>query len=194
MKDKRISTHILKVCITGMMAAAVFIATFINIQIPLPAGETMLHLGNVMCILSAYILGPIYGGLSAGIGSFLYDLTNPLYIDHCIFTLVFKFFMAFICGLIANSKKRKAYDLKFNALAGISGMVTYLILHLSETFIHKLLLGVSVEAVAILVAQKFVVSGINAIIALIIAVPLGTYMKKLLSKQKFWVDYYEQKK
>ncbi len=64
----------------GVLAALVFVATaFIKIgPIPTPAGPTMIKSGNIICLLGALLFGKTKGGLAAGIGSMLYDLTDPL--------------------------------------------------------------------------------------------------------------------
>ncbi|NMA06377.1 MAG: ECF transporter S component, partial [Ruminococcaceae bacterium] len=60
------------------MAALTFVFTmFFRIDIPTPLGKTMLHLGNVMCLLSGLLFGPVRGGLAGGIGSMMYDLFDP---------------------------------------------------------------------------------------------------------------------
>ena len=90
---------IYQLAFTALMAALVFVSTQFNIKIPLGMGVTsMISFGNIFCILSALLLGPIYGGLAAGIGSFFFDLLDPVFITSAPFTLVFKFIMAFVCG------------------------------------------------------------------------------------------------
>ena len=43
------------IVVVGLMAAVVFIFTYMHIDIPTPLGKTMLHLGNVMCLLAALL-------------------------------------------------------------------------------------------------------------------------------------------
>ena len=64
----------------GLLAAFVFIATFFfKIKIPTPGGSTMVKLGNGICLLAGTLLGGWRGGLAAGIGCALFDLTDPEY-------------------------------------------------------------------------------------------------------------------
>ncbi len=87
----------------GIMAAAVYVASaFLQVPIPTAIDNTRLHMGNVMCLLSGMLLGPLQGGLAAGIGSMFFDLTNPAYIASAPFTFIFKFVMAWICGKITS--------------------------------------------------------------------------------------------
>ena len=102
----------------GVMAALVFVASRLRFTVPLPVGNTGLHLGNVFCLLSGFLLGPASGGLAAGIGSLIFDLTDPLFISSAPFTFVFKFLMAFVCGIIAHGKNSRALNLSRDIIAG----------------------------------------------------------------------------
>ena len=87
--------------LTGLMAALVLVATmFFKVEIPVGTDKTMIGFANVFCILSGLLLGPVYGGLAAGIGSCIFDLMGG-WADSAPTTLIFKFMMAFVCGLIA---------------------------------------------------------------------------------------------
>ena len=69
-----------RIAMTALMAALTIVGSAIRITIPVDiAGTTSFHLGNIMCALSGILLGPWLGGLAAGLGSFLYDMTNPMY-------------------------------------------------------------------------------------------------------------------
>ncbi len=179
-------TLVQRLCLTGMMGALVFVSTFFSIQIPLPGINTMIHLGNVFCILSALLLGPIYGGLSAGIGSFFFDLLNPIYITSAPFTLVFKFIMAYLCGKIAYSKNKNGESLKYNILGASAGLITYIVLHLIKTFINNIFLGVQIQANLLLILQSGLVSIINAILAILISVPLSMSLNKVFKNKNIF--------
>ena len=142
----------------------------------------MIHLGNVFCILSALLLGPLYGGFSAGIGSFIFDLTSPIYISLAPFTLIFKFLMAFTCGKIAYSKENNGNNIKLNTIAAIVGLIAYIILNSTRTFIGNIFLGIDTNANFILVGQSALVSLINAALAVVISVPLSVAINKSLKK------------
>ena len=71
-----------RIAMTALMAALTIVGSAIRITIPVDiAGTTSFHLGNIMCALSGILLGPWLGGLAAGLGSFLYDMTNPMYVS-----------------------------------------------------------------------------------------------------------------
>ncbi len=67
MKNK---TH--KIVITALMAAMTCVATMV-IRFPSPTSG-YIHLGDGFVLLSGIVLGPVYGGIAAGIGSMFSDL------------------------------------------------------------------------------------------------------------------------
>lgn len=69
MKDNKIQ----KLTLAALFAAFVCVATMI-IKIPTPGTSGYIHPGDAFVILCGIFLGPIYGGLAAGIGSALSDL------------------------------------------------------------------------------------------------------------------------
>ena len=78
------------VVVIGLMAAVCFATTFFfNIKIPTPAGATMLKIGNIFCLMAGMLFGGWRGGLAAGIGSFIFDLTDPMFVATSPFTLRF---------------------------------------------------------------------------------------------------------
>ena len=166
----------------GIMAAAVYVSSaFMQIPIPTAIDNTRLHMGNVMCLLAGMLLGPLQGGLAAGIGSMFFDLTNPAYIASAPFTFLFKFFMAWICGKITSDYSvhlRQKY-----ILGAIAGSFTYVVLYLSKSFIeHRFIVGLPTEAVMLTIAQKAAVSGINAVVACVVAVPLGLSLRPVMAR------------
>lgn len=55
------------------MASMACVATMV-IKIPIPATGGYINLGDSIVLLSGVVLGPLYGGLAAGLGSALADL------------------------------------------------------------------------------------------------------------------------
>ncbi len=175
MKMKKMETK--DITLIGIMAAAVYVSSaFLQIPIPTAIGSTRIHMGNVMCLLSGMLLGSVPGGLAAGIGSMLFDLTNPAYVASAPLTFVFKFLMAWVCGKIVGEHTAK---LKSRFIGGaLAGSLVYVLLYLSKSFIRdRFVLGLPFQAVALTVAQKAVASGVNAVIAVLVAVPLGLALK-----------------
>ena len=94
------------IALVGILAAIIFVLTkFISIPIPSPLGKTALSVGNAMCILSALLFGPVTGGLAAGIGNALVDLSDPAWAPEFWITFINKFLMAFVAGLVMHHFK-----------------------------------------------------------------------------------------
>lgn len=173
-----------EIALISVMAAAVYVASaFLQLPIPTAIGSTRLHMGNVMCLLSGLLLGPVSGGLSAGIGSMFFDLTNPAYITSAPFSFAFKFIMAWICGrltiiLPSNIGLKKKY-----LAAAASGSLSYVMLYLAKNYIeHFYVLGMPAEAVLLSLSQKAAVSLTNAIVSVIVTVPLGLALGSAVKK------------
>lgn len=122
----------------SLMATFVTISTFLGIVIPLGETSSTFHLGNVTCLISGIILGPIYGGLAAAIGSVIFDILNPMYITSIPFTFVFKFIMVFICGTVAYNKERKGKNFFYNILGATLGSLFYVLLRSIKSLILNL--------------------------------------------------------
>lgn len=86
-----------RIAFIGVMAAIIVVVTFFRF----PLLGSKVHFANAMCLLAGLLLGPVGGGLAAGIGSFLYDILFGGYdvVQGCI-TFVSKFSMAWICAML----------------------------------------------------------------------------------------------
>ena len=178
-KENRI---IYRIVLTAMFAALVFVASIISVPVPAALGMTRIHLGNIFCLLSGFVLGPLGGGLAAGIGSGLYDVIIYGDILSGPFTLVFKGLMAVVCGMVAYIGQNRGENHKLNIAAGISGSVTYIILYLAKSFAEGMLIGSAMGTVLTALATKLATSSINAVIAVAVSVPLCAAAKAALKK------------
>lgn len=178
-------TKIYRIAAIGVFAALVFAGSKLEVPIPVAIGDiSRIHLGNIFCLLSGFVLGPIGGGLAAGIGSALYDLTSPAFIASSPLTFLFKFALGAVCGWAANLHGAKAENHIQNVLAAAAGSLTYMILYLGKSFIEGMLLGSETGAVLTAVATKAVTSGINAVIAVVVSVPLCAVVRLALKKSR----------
>ena len=183
MKMGNSQTSVYKIAAVGIFAALVFVSNLISIPIPVAIGDvSRIHLGNIFCLLSGFVLGPVGGGLAAGIGSALYDVTNPAYIASAPFTFVFKFLLAAVCGWVAYARQQEGANHKLNICAAAAGSLAYMALYLGKAFIQGLLIGSELGAVLVAVATKAATSGINAIIAVVISVPLCAVVRAALKR------------
>lgn len=81
------------IVLSALFTALITLSTMV-IQIPMPVSGYV-NLGDVFVLIAAFVLGPIYGTISAGIGSMLADLLS----GYAIFapgTLVIKALMAVV--------------------------------------------------------------------------------------------------
>ena len=170
----------------GVMAAVCFVTTmFLSIPIPTPAGQTMVKVANIFCLLSGMILGGVKGGLAAGIGSFLYDMTIPAFISSAPFTFLFFFMMAYVCGLfynLAENSRSKLLYFVWSALGAAAGQTVYIILLFTKRILTLVLAGSAFDAALIQEMARMPSSLINMAIAVPCAVILAPIIIKALKK------------
>ena len=86
-----------KLVLGGLFAAVIFLLTFL-IHVPIPGGGGYIHPGDAAIYLGAFLLGPLYGALAAGVGSMLSDLAAG-YVIYAPVTFIIKALMALIVAL-----------------------------------------------------------------------------------------------
>ena len=176
--------NITDIVLIGLFAAVVHGGQYIRFTIPTPIGNTAISLGNIFVLLSGFILGPVRGGLAAGIGSYLFSLTYAGHFNVIPFQLVLRFAQAFVCGLLARKSLGSRYA------AAIAGQATYIALLFTQWFFWESLVVKGlypVEALILLFAVPFgpvVTWVINGVIAVAVVVPLVPVIKNALSTSK----------
>ncbi len=169
---------------TALMAALTTIGSFIRIVIPISiAGTTAFHLGNIFCALSGILLGPWLGGLAAGLGSAIFDMFYPAYIDEAWITFLTKGAYGLVAGLIAWFGRKEAGYWK-GLLATCAGAITYAALYLAKSFFYGGIFkqGLSYAAAWIVVIEKIPATVFNAAVALIFAPILAVAIQKALKQ------------
>lgn len=187
-KKQTISTK--KIVLTALMAALTIVGSAIRVTMPIDiAGTTSFHLGNSMCALSGILLGPWLGGLAAGLGSFLYDMTNPLYIDEAWMTFLMKGAYGLLPGLIMLLWKGKWGAIKAG-IAASGGALAYAALYLGKTYYWSSMLkkGLTAEAALVAVISKIPATVFNAAVAIIFAPILAVAIRKALEKNHLSID------
>ena len=113
----------------AMLAALCCLATLV-LQIPSPIGG-YLNLGDGFVLASAFLLGPWYGALAAGIGSALADLLGG-YVQYVPGTFVIKALMAAAAGALCVLLAKRlplSFSRLLSALLGegimVAGYLTY---------------------------------------------------------------------
>ena len=173
-----------KIVLAAVMAALTIVGSAIRITIPVDiAGTTSFHLGNIMCALSGILLGPWMGGLAAGLGSFLYDMTNPAYIDEAWITFLMKGAYGLFPGLVMLLWKNNWGVIKAG-IAASTGAIAYAAGYLVKTYYWSGILkhGLTHEAALLTVISKIPATVFNAVVAIIFAPILAVAIRKALEK------------
>lgn len=113
-----------KLVITAMFASMVCVST-LCLQIPSPMGGYV-NLGDVLVLMSAFLLGKKYGAAAAGIGSALADLFSG-YGIYAPGTLIIKAATAFIAALICEKQSSRLPQTMQRVLAGLIGEIIMVI-------------------------------------------------------------------
>lgn len=169
-----------KIVYTAVLAALVCAVTFFRF----PLLGSKIHFANAMCLLSGLLMGPVTGGLAAGLGSTLYDALFGGYdLLNCAVTFVTKFLMASICAKIAFSGGREARSHRWNAAACIAGALSYVAMYMLKTFCFQMLVyGYPMETAVITMGSKLPASLLNAAAAMIAAPVLYTALLPALRR------------
>lgn len=174
---------ILRVAFIGVMAAMTFVVTLLRF----PFFGSKIHLGNAVCLLSGILLGGLDGGLSAGIGSFLNDMTSGYPLWEALITFASKFLMAFVAGVI--TRRLRSSDVTLAApgektyryapfyvlpvVAAVAGSLTYIAAYVAKHLVLQLFIYQTGTAAAMaVVVSKLPASFINAAASVCVVPPL----------------------
>lgn len=151
-KEKNVSKELLlKICVSGMFAALICVATMI-IHVPTPYGGYW-HFGDCFVLIAGWVLGPWYGGAAAGVGSMFADLFlgSAYYMPG---TFVIKAAMAILAAFIARAFLGKKSG--FGLFGYIAGGITAEGVMIGGYFIYKwLMLGRGYAAAVASVPTNF---------------------------------------
>ena len=180
MNHQKITTR--RIAMAGLLAALTAVGSALRITVPADlVGTSSIHLGNIFCALSGVLLGPGLGGLAAGLGSAIYDMTNPLYIGEAWLTFLMKGAYALAAGLVFKHLHLKEYlrDL----LATTAGAATYAVLYLSKSFLKAMVVsGLTADAALIAAGAKLPATIFNMAVAIVIAPVLAKAIRKALEQ------------
>ena len=169
----------------GLMAALVFAGSKIEIRFPTILGVSRFHLGNGLCLLSGYLLGALPGGLSAGFGSFLFDVVfwggSPA---GWAVTFITKFLMGYVGGLCFTKHLfSKLGQIPELVLCGLLGEAAYIAGYLlKEVVTYRFIMGSPMTAVSLMLIEKFASSAVNAVIAIAVSAVLYKVLRPVLVK------------
>ena len=178
--NQKISTK--RIAMAGLLAALTCVGSMLRITVPVDlVGTSSIHLGNIFCALSGLLLGPGLGGLAAGLGSAIYDMTNPIYISECWLTFLMKGAYALAAGLVFRHLHLKEYlrDL----IATTAGALTYAVLYLGKSYLKAVVVsGLTADAALIAAGAKLPATIFNMAVAMVVAPVLAKAIRKALEQ------------
>ena len=179
------SMTVVRLAALAMMTALVFVSNYLRITIPINiGGNTTLTQANILCCLSGLLLGPI-GGLASGLGSMLFDFTDPRFISEFWLTFLTKGAMGLGAGLVMYSAQKRSEGGYVRCLTGaILGCVIYYILYFTKSYYYNALLveGLQSGPALVTLAAKIPASLFNGIIAIAAAPPLCLAIRQGLKR------------
>ena len=155
-----------KIIMASMLASLCCVATMI-IKVPSPLNG-YINLGDVVVLLSGWLLSPVLGFCSAGIGSALADVFSG-YMVYAPATFVIKGVMALVCGLTfkAMSKNGKNF-----VPAVITGIIAEIIMiggyYVFEGFLYGFIPSLA----------NIPANAVQGVAGIVVSVPLLNVFKK----------------
>ena len=150
----------------GVMIAIIYVVTMFRF----PFLRSKVHFANAMCLLSGMLFGPLYGAVSAGLGSAIYDLFNGYDFIEALITFTNKAAMAWVCAMITWRGKGYVQSTVRTCIGCVLGALTYVALYMLKTFVYQAFVyAFPMDAVWATMLSKFIPSLINAVFAMIAA-------------------------
>ena len=168
--------RILKLCVTGLMAALAYVAfTYLQIKIPTPGGYTSFHLGNTFDVLASLLLGGWLGGAAGALGMGIGDPLDPVYVTTAPKTIILKLGIGLITGLAAHKAFRiqTLSGKKMTRAAFLSSAAGMAFNCIGEPlfgyFYTAVILGAPADAAKALAGWNAITTCTNAVLTVIIA-------------------------
>lgn len=184
---QKISTR--RIAMSGLMAALTAVGSGIRVAIPVSiGGSTAFHLGNIFCALSGILLGPWLGGAAAGLGSFLFDLSNPLYAAEAWLTFLMKGAYGLSVGAV-TAAFRKNWGYWKSVLATSVGAASYAVLYLAKNYLETIIVqGVSAAGALVAITTRLPATVFNAGVAIVFAPILAVAIRQALTQNHITLD------
>ncbi len=152
--------------LAGMMTALVMVSNYISI----PTGYSRLHVANAVCLLAGMLFGGVKGGIIAGLGSALFDLTFPAYVAESWITFINKGAMALACGIVVHDRGNRLSRRTVTILAAVTGAVLYIALYLLKSYVQmRWVTPVPADVLPVSLVGRLSSAGINGLFAVIVA-------------------------
>ena len=186
--------NIIKLTLAAMFAAVAFICfSYLRIEVPMGGGMTgKIYIGHAFIILSAFLVGAKYGGLTGAIGLSLADLLAG-YAISAPPTFVAKFLIGLTASVMANqifhlnqiTDKKKLYTL--STIAGVVACLVNIITEPIIRYVFKVYIMGYPESIAYLSAVNCAISmAISAVPSVLVAAFLYvTFRLRVFKNLKF---------
>lgn len=158
--------RIKRLVLAALFTALTVVATMV-IRIPAPL-VGYANLGDTMVLLSAWVLGPVWGMAAGGIGSMVADLLG--YPPYAAATLVIKALMALIAGGIFRAMGRKGHTL---AARLVGALAAETVMVLGYFAFEGVFLGLGWSA-----ALNIPVNLVQGVVCLVAAVALAQVLER----------------
>lgn len=168
----RRNNEIIRLVTAALMAALTCLSTFyLQIKVPIANGG-YIHPGDAFVLLSGIILGPIYGGLAAGVGSMLADMLSG-YMQYAPATLIIKLIAAMVAAYSFRHIRKNSVILAgvFLGIIVTSGYFLY------EWMLYGNL-GGALSGISFNLLQN--------LMAIIISCALYPFLKKIFANEDFF--------
>lgn len=158
------------IAMAGLLMALITVMTFI-VKVPVVVTKGYIHLGDGFIFLSVLIMGYKMGGVVAGVGSALADFLGG-YSYYILPTLIIKFLMGFIMGLVLEYGYKKFESKKSLTILKLISMVISAIVMLVGYFIAQTIMYGSYEIALAAVPMNSVQSAVGIVVGMILATAL----------------------
>ena len=166
----------MKIAQAGLMAALCYIGYAVFPAIS--ASGTKIHIGNAFVVLSAYLLGGVYGGLSGAVGLSIADIVGG-YAASAPRTFITKL----------SDEHDHAYVIRWSAIAAVCGLGFNCFFEPALKYVWYTLLFPNADkaasAIKALIAITTYTTIINAVINSVIAVVLYAALRPALKRAGF---------
>lgn len=176
-QKRRMST--VGLAFAGMMVAVVMVSNYISI----PTAFSRLHVANAICMLAGMLFGGLRGGVIAGLGSALFDLTFAEYAAWAWITFLTKGLMTLACGLIVTSPHLEEKRTLKLVLGSVVGVLLYIVLYIGTSYLKmNYVAKMPPETIPAALVGKLSSSAINGLFAVIVAPILYSALMPALKK------------
>ncbi len=172
------------IALNGLFISLCYIGTMFNITFNFGGAKTMIHFGNVFCLLGALMLGGVNGGIAASVGMGLFDLTNG-WVPYALSTVILKFLIAFIAGTTFTKLKIASDKVRVVISCALGMMFNFVFSPIASFLTSVFILNIPRESATIFAGYSSIAVVINAVMATIIASTLYFFLTPALKSVNF---------